>query len=300
MSPPFFSIVIPVYNRVSLLCERISLILKQTYSDFEIVVIDDGSKEEIAPVLRKQFGHENKIVCLRQENKERGAARNNGFKAAKGKYVIFFDSDDLMHANHLEVLAKGISENNEPYFIATQFDFVDDNGRHFSSDIQSLAGGFHDYNIFLSGNPLACNVCVRKDNPELILFEEDRSYAIKEDWMFLIANTKQHPLYLIPEVTISMFDHPERSMRSNNSVIIERTHKAVTWIENRLSLSNSEKQALRAHENYFCGIHWYLESNRVNACKSALKAIRYGGLQFKYIALLLKSLAGRNLISRIK
>jgi GalNAc5-diNAcBac-PP-undecaprenol beta-1,3-glucosyltransferase len=134
----------------------------------------------------------------------------------------------------------------------------------------------------------------------LILFEEDRKYAIKEDWMFMMANMKVSKLYIVPVVTISMYDHSERSMRSDNLIIIQKTYLAVDWIINRIELTKSEIDRLQAHKYYFCGIHWYLESERIAAMKSAWQAIAHGGIKTKYVSLFIKSFIGRKFISRFR
>ncbi len=297
---PFFSIVIPVYNRCNLLGNTISSILQQTFGAYEVIIIDDGSTDDTLNFLKKNYGDKPNFKIISQPNRERGAARNTGFKNASGTYVIFFDSDDLMHPNHLQVLHRGIIENNHPYFIATKFDFINDKGRSKASDIMPIKEGFYDYRLFLNGNPIACNVCVLADNPDIKLFEEDRNFAIKEDWMFLIQNSKLHKLFIIDEVTISMSDHPLRSMRSDNDLIIQKTLLAKDWILRKIDLTTEEKSQLSAHVNYFCAIHSYLESQSKRSIGFLIHAIKFGGFKMKYFTLLLKSILGRKLISRIQ
>ncbi len=298
-SEPFFSIVVPTYNRVSRLITTLTSILEQTFTGFELIVVDDGSTDGTAKIITEKF-NDSRIRIITQKNSERGAARNNGLKNAKGIYVVFFDSDDIMHKNHLEVLHKNILAENSPAFIANKFDFVREDNSHHPSDINSIKKGYYDYRLFLNGNPLACNICVRKDAPGLILFEEDRKYSIKEDWLFLICNMKIHKLYITDDVTISMLDHADRSMRSDNSVIILRTGLAMEWILKKMDLGKSEVEKLKAHVNYFCGIHSYLDNNRSASVKYSVSAIRHGGIKMKYISLLLKSVIGRKLIASFR
>lgn len=86
------SVIIPTYNRAHLVSDAISSVLKQTYKNYEILVIDDGSTDETEHVI-KHFN--DKIRYIYQENKGAGAARNRGLKEAKGSYIAFLDSDDL-------------------------------------------------------------------------------------------------------------------------------------------------------------------------------------------------------------
>src|SRR6185295_14567616 len=100
----FFSIIIPVYNRSHLLGETIDTVLAQSYRHFEIIIVDDGSTENIKQVLEKKYSNELTVKYFRKQNEERGAARNYGLKHASGDYAVFFDSDDLMKPHYLETL----------------------------------------------------------------------------------------------------------------------------------------------------------------------------------------------------
>jgi GalNAc5-diNAcBac-PP-undecaprenol beta-1,3-glucosyltransferase len=296
----FFSVVVPVYNRSDVLIITISEILKQSFIDFEIIIVDDGSTDETSDILKSKYENDSKIRIIRQENKERGAARNTGLKNASGRYVVFFDSDDLMHDDHLKILYEKINQLNFPEFVATKFDFINESGKFYKSDINSYPEGYYDYKMFLNGNPLACNICLRKDNKDLVPFEENRMFAIKEDWMFLIQNLFKHKLYLIDKITITMKDHPERSMRSSNDLIIKKTKLAYGWIISKVNLSQSEKNQLEAHVNYFCAIHSYLDNKRKDGISYSLKALSSGGIKLRYIMLLIKSFIGKKYIRGLK
>src|SRR5687767_12485413 len=107
----FFSIIIPVYNRSHLLGETIDTVLAQSYSHFEIILVDDGSTENVKELLCQKYSNELKLKYFHKEKEERGAARNYGLKQATGDYAVFFDSDDFMKPHYLETLNKIISEN---------------------------------------------------------------------------------------------------------------------------------------------------------------------------------------------
>lgn len=87
-----FSVVIPVYNREHLIEETVNSVLAQTFTDYELIVIDDGSTDQ-TPVLLKQYGRS--IRLFSQENRGPEAARFNGIQEARGEYLVFLDSDDL-------------------------------------------------------------------------------------------------------------------------------------------------------------------------------------------------------------
>jgi len=96
---PFFSVVIPVYNRADALCGALASVLSQSERDFEIVVIDDGSRDDPRAVV-EALG-DPRIRFLRQDNRGGGAARNAGIDAARGAFIAFLDSDDVFLPGHL-------------------------------------------------------------------------------------------------------------------------------------------------------------------------------------------------------
>jgi len=99
---PFFSIVIPVYNRADALKAAIESVLAQSDQDFEIVVVDDGSKDDPKAVV-EAFG-DPRLFYRRQENRGGGAARNAGIDLARGAFVAFLDSDDRFLPGHLKAM----------------------------------------------------------------------------------------------------------------------------------------------------------------------------------------------------
>lgn len=108
MSAPFFSVIIPVYNRAPVLGVAIASVLAQSFQDFEIVVVDDGSKDDPAAVAAS-FA-DPRIRLIRQENKGGGAARNTGIDAATGRYIAPLDSDDVFLPHHLQTMKDLLEE----------------------------------------------------------------------------------------------------------------------------------------------------------------------------------------------
>jgi teichuronic acid biosynthesis glycosyltransferase TuaG len=98
---PFVSIVIPNYNNAHFLGDAIQSVLNQTYQNFEIIVVDDGSTDNSRDVV-SNFGE--RVRYIWQENKGLGGARNTGIMAAKGEYIGFLDADDQWIPNFLEIM----------------------------------------------------------------------------------------------------------------------------------------------------------------------------------------------------
>ena len=102
------SVVIPLYNKEKSIAQTLECVLNQTYKDFEVIVVDDGSKDNSAAIVA-QFT-DTRIHLIRQENGGVSAARNRGIEEAQGKYVAFLDADDVWLTDHLESLVNLIRQ----------------------------------------------------------------------------------------------------------------------------------------------------------------------------------------------
>ena len=270
MNRPFFSVVIPTYNRADFIAATLRSVLAQTFDALEVLVVDDGSQDNTAAVVA-QFT-DTRLRYLPKQNEERGAARNYGLARAQGEYVIFLDSDDLFHSTHLATLRQAIEEQHRPNFIATKYDF-DRNGQVAPSDLSAVPAGRYGFDFFVQGNALACNICVRRTNPGLRVFEEDRRYAAVEDWMFMLENTQHDSVYLVDAVTLTMNDHDQRSMRADNQGLIRRLELAAGWMQQHLTLSAEQRRRLLGRIYYLCAIHAHIDGHQTQAFRHALQAV---------------------------
>ena len=112
---PSFSVIIPVFNRASLVARTIDSVLAQTEADVEVIAVDDGSTDGSLEVLAS-YG--SRIAVLQQANRGPGAARNLGARHARGDYLAFLDSDDLWFSWTARAYATAIQRTNWPSFVA--------------------------------------------------------------------------------------------------------------------------------------------------------------------------------------
>ena len=109
MKKPFFSVIIPTYNRKEFLKIAIDSVLSQSYPDYELIIVDDGSTDETMKTLDAgQWAPDvkNKIKYLRQRHQGVSEARNNGIRTASGEFICFLDSDDRFRNNKLAITHK--------------------------------------------------------------------------------------------------------------------------------------------------------------------------------------------------
>ena len=135
MNNPLISIIIPSYNRAHLIRETLNSIIAQTNTNWECIVVDDGSTDNTAIILEDYIKKDNRFQYhKRPNNKIKGAngCRNYGFEISKGEYINWFDSDDIMHPEHLEKKANSLIVNKNIDFSICQTqnfdDTIDENG----------------------------------------------------------------------------------------------------------------------------------------------------------------------------
>ena len=122
---PRVSVMIPTYNRAGLLVGAIESVLAQSYGDFEIIVVDDGSTEDIAAVAAR-FGE--RVRYARIEHAGPAAARNLGMQMARGEYLCLLDSDDLYYPHKLALQVDHLDRHRDTVMVYTDFTAFDDEG----------------------------------------------------------------------------------------------------------------------------------------------------------------------------
>ena len=115
---PLFSVVIPAFNRAGIVARTIDSVLAQTFTDYEIIVVDDGSTDELKKICDGY--NSSKIRYIYQDNSGSNPARNNGIKNSRGYYVSFLDSDDTWEKEYLDEVLKKFNSDNEIGFVWTR------------------------------------------------------------------------------------------------------------------------------------------------------------------------------------
>ncbi len=109
---PQISIIVPVYKVEKYLDRCVESILAQTFTDFELILVDDGSPDNSGQMCDDWAKKDNRISVIHQENQGQAVARNKALDIAKGEYVSFIDSDDYVHPKYLEILLTNAEKNN--------------------------------------------------------------------------------------------------------------------------------------------------------------------------------------------
>jgi len=119
---PLVSVIMPVYNGEKYLGEAIEDILSQSYKDFELIVVDDGSIDRSVEIVQSYLEDDKRIKLLRKENGGTGSALNLGFEIAKGKYGVWAAADDKKYTNFLDTLVGILEKGGNCKFAFSAFD----------------------------------------------------------------------------------------------------------------------------------------------------------------------------------
>ena len=141
------SVIIPVYNSALYLKQSVDSVLNQTYKNFEILLIDDGSTDN-SPRICDEYAKENEnVFAFHKKNGGASSARNVGIDNATGKYIFFLDSDDWIENNTLELMiASAFQEKSDLVFCEAQA--VDDSGKKYESDNYGYKTKYQTGNAF--------------------------------------------------------------------------------------------------------------------------------------------------------
>lgn len=177
----------PAYNAAKYIEESIFSAQNQTFKDWELIVIDDGSIDDTAQIVKRLQKSDNRIVYFYQSNKRLGAARNAGLRLAKGKYIAFLDSDDLWYPEKLELQVKLIESNKYDLVFTNGYILNDPSG--LIEDYPSISGNYDSesmYKMEFWGNHIpVLSVLATKEIVEKTGFQgETENLFGCEDWDF--------------------------------------------------------------------------------------------------------------------
>lgn len=276
MSSPFFTLIIPTYNRAAFIKRTLESALKQEYKSFEIIVVDDGGSDNTEEVVRST-GSE-KIFYYKKENGERGAARNFGCSKANGQYITFLDSDDILYPNHFKEAYSFLSTQNNImcYAQAYELRYADTNKllRHAYKFSDKLINKH-----LLKGNLLGCfGVFTKREILLNIGFSEDRKFSGTEDWFLWLQLAARYPFYYNNKVTGAMLEHNDRSVLSfKEASLLYRAEgiKNKLLEDDRFVEVFGKKQInnIYAHMLSYASLHLIMGKEKRNAFKYWLKAL---------------------------
>lgn len=264
---PYFSVIIPLYNKENFVFNTIKSVLNQTFTDYEIIVIEDCSTDNSLEVVTK-IAYDKIRIIQHEKNKGLSASRNTGIKNAYAKYIAFLDADDLWKENYLQELfdltnnfpkAQLFATNYEEFYSDEKIVSLENNSKKLQKN--TLITNFFEISL---AQPLYCpsSFCVEKSvfetigfYDESITFGEDVDFNIRANSEFLLAYSK------VPLVHYLMLSENQITQNKISGKIITDFDKF-----EKTNCTKPLKKFLDFHR-YIMAKHYKLEGNYENFMK---------------------------------
>lgn len=207
MLDPGVSVIIPAYNRKNYLKYAVNSVLNQTYTDFELIIVDDGSTDGTGDMVRSY--NDLRIKYIYQNNQGNHSARNTGIKNAKGKYIALLDSDDMWHAEKLEKQVNILEKHSDIGLVYCGTLLVDENNNLFGKKPLIRHSGYvldkllMNNFLYNGSNPLIRQECIKKAG----LFDEHLKRML--DWDFYLRIALYFKFHAIKEYLVLYRVHDE-------------------------------------------------------------------------------------------
>ena len=195
---PEISVIVPIYNVEKYLPQCIDSILAQTFINFEVILVDDGSADNCGEICDEYAEKDNRIIVIHKKNAGVSAARNIGIEAARGEYLMFVDSDDFLECEMLEIMYKATLDLNPDCVASGLKYYFEKSGKirinAFEDAFFSMDSEFNKYYKMLTDNFFLAAIYSKLYKKSIILNNNirfDERYSILEDGMFVIDYLKR-------------------------------------------------------------------------------------------------------------
>lgn len=242
---PLVSVIIPVYNRAELILETINSVLNQTYQDFEIIIIDDGSVDNTKQVIESI--KDSRIKYIYQENAGTSAARNNGTKNAKGEWIAPLDSDDIWLPEKLEKQINFLKNNPDIDICNTWVEaFSKNTTKKWTNinDSESIATGLlFDSTLFHSAS------LIRKELFDKYNINYNVNYKSSLDYDLWVKFAQvSAKFYVIPEILVRYRIHENQISTNQKNDQIKNAAKIRITLLNKLGITPTDEE-IELHES---------------------------------------------------
>jgi glycosyltransferase involved in cell wall biosynthesis len=218
-----FSIITPTYNRMHLLPRCIDSVLAQTYGNFEMVIVDDGSSDDTKGLVEEYVRKDDRIRLIAQSNRGANAARNHGVEIAEGEHVLFLDSDDEARPNWLENLDALITSTSSPVAACCGIEFRNAEGEPVASKQPADdAKGRPNGGCFNSGTYAVSRVIFQQLGGFSANLPAHQHSELRLR-LFCFCREHGHRITSTSEILVNAYQHDGPNIRSNPSAKLEAT-----------------------------------------------------------------------------
>jgi len=246
---PLFTVVVPTFNREQHIGQCLDSIVLQERTDIEVVVVDNASSDQTVEIATGYSERLSLRVLTNELNRERSYSRNRGAQDARGRFLVFLDSDDRLTPGALDRAAQFLQANPDRLFFFQLLRIVDEGGSTVYRPVVRLRKGIG--RTLAEGNPLSCSgVYVERSLFQRHKFSEVPDLVGSEDWHCWIRIAAEHEPVLCPGDGALLVDHGSRTVAADQWKEAERRFSRLT--DELLNDSNTATY-LRPFLNLFRG-----------------------------------------------
>jgi GT2 family glycosyltransferase len=242
---PFFSVIIPTYNREKFILKTLGTVLAQSFTDYEILVVDNCSTDQTEELLRPYVAAGKVRFLKHDRNYERACSRNTGLENAAGRFVTFLDSDDLMYPDNLGDAHAYAEAHPEVALFQNRYELVDEGGRVLHRyRVPSLRDPVR---AIAEGNFLSCiGVFLRRDLYRRFRFSTDPELTGSEDWDYWLRVVPHCRVGRINRVNSGIVHHGGRTVTTQRlAAVQERIERIVRRVAEDRELAAVYRPHLR-------------------------------------------------------
>lgn len=203
------SIIVPCYKQAHFLNEALESVLNQTYSNWECIIVNDGSPDKTKTVASKWCEKDKRFNYLYKENGGLSSARNAGIAVSKGEYILPLDADDIIHESFLSALVPELNNDNTIAIVSCFSKFFLKNTKNIIHELKPVGTNYHA--ILFENSLIATSLYRKKCWEEVGGYDENMKKGF-EDWEFWIAITKLGWTYKVVEEFLFYYRKQKQSM----------------------------------------------------------------------------------------
>jgi glycosyltransferase involved in cell wall biosynthesis len=232
---PLISIIIPCYNQGKYLTIAVKSIISQTYSNWECIIMDDGSTDDTFQIARELYNHNSRVKYYHKTNGGLSNARNEGIRKAKGEFIQFLDADDFLEKDKLQISLNNIIKDPLCKLVISNFvRCTEDDAIRTPPYCDLSAIDFNFESILLNWDktftiPIHCAL-FKSELFENYLFKED--IGAKEDWLMWLHIFSASPIVAFINLPLVVYREHDKSMSYNKLLMYENTARVFTYVMN--------------------------------------------------------------------
>jgi len=296
MRKPLISVIVPTYNHATFIERSVSSVLAQTFSDYEIIIVDDGSQDDTPNLVSELWAAEDRVIYFRQENKGLGATRNKGLSLARGEFVQFLDSDDSIASGKFESQIRRFEEDKAADIVYSDYANLGGDKDHVGEVARPLVPGESPVSRLIRENfmPVHSSLIKREVFDKEGGFDESR--VALEDWdVWLRLACRGYKFSYLPGV-FAYYHHDGSTMTSNPEWMYQKIKYLLDKYLADPTFAQLGEDVIREfgfHQNFALATRSYNQQKWSRAIYHLLKAIttRYKVVDGGTWLLLLKAFA---------